>query len=66
MTDSLPALQNRLQEVSEEIRRFTGPIPACDVHFNALLEERRMLSHRIRDLSRKPDQEFAEPRPGRR
>ncbi|MGI9380841.1 MAG: hypothetical protein ACR2OW_14450 [Methyloligellaceae bacterium] len=61
MTDTLPALRNRLLEISEEIRSFTGPIPACDVHFNALLEERRTLSHRIRDLTRNSSEVNAEP-----
>ena len=44
------ALEQRLAEVKEEIRYYPPPIPACDVHFNALLEERAKLPHALRHL----------------
>lgn len=33
-------LENRRDQVCQEITRHPTPIPACDVHFNRLLEER--------------------------
>jgi hypothetical protein len=38
-------LERRIAELSEEIRRYPGPIARCDEHLPALLEERsRLLS----------------------
>ncbi|MEM7116358.1 MAG: hypothetical protein AAF614_28240 [Chloroflexota bacterium] len=45
------ALEQRLAEVKEEIRYYPPPIPACDVHFNALLEERAKIPHELRRLA---------------
>ena len=36
-------LARRIAELSEEIRRYPGPIARCDEHLPALLEERRRL-----------------------
>ena len=33
----------RIVELSEEIRRYPGPIARCDEHLGALLEERSRL-----------------------
>jgi hypothetical protein len=33
-------LQNKLEELSEQIRTYPGPIAGCDQHLPALLEER--------------------------
>jgi chorismate mutase len=35
--------EKRIQELSEEIRRYPGPIARCDEHLAALLEERSQL-----------------------
>ena len=35
--------QRRIQELSEQIRRYPGPIARCDEHLAALLEERYRL-----------------------
>jgi hypothetical protein len=38
-------IEHRIAELSEEIRRYPGPIARCDEHLPALLEERaRLLS----------------------
>lgn len=34
-------MEGRRDQVCQEISRYPTPIPACDVHFNRLLEERR-------------------------
>jgi hypothetical protein len=36
-------IENRIAELSEEIRRYPGPIARCDEHLPALLEERARL-----------------------
>jgi hypothetical protein len=36
-------LENRIAELSEEIRHYPGPIARCDEHLPALLEERAKL-----------------------
>jgi chorismate mutase len=36
-------LERRIAELSEEIRRYPGPIARCDEHLPALLEERARL-----------------------
>jgi hypothetical protein len=35
--------ERRIAELSEEIRRYPGPIARCDEHLAALLEERSRL-----------------------
>jgi hypothetical protein len=35
--------EKRIQELSDEIRRYPGPIARCDQHLAALLEERSQL-----------------------
>ena len=38
-------LEARIAQLSQEIRRYPGPIAHCDEHLSALLEERsRLLS----------------------
>ena len=36
-------IEKRIAELSEEIRRYPGPIARCDEHLAALLEERARL-----------------------
>jgi hypothetical protein len=36
-------LEKRIEELSEEIRTYPGPIARCDEHLPALLEERARL-----------------------
>ena len=36
-------LERRIAELSDEIRRYPGPIARCDEHLPALLEERARL-----------------------
>ena len=35
--------EKRIEELSEEIRRYPGPIARCDQHLAALIEERSNL-----------------------
>lgn len=45
------ALEERLAEVKEEIKYYPPPIPACDVYFNSLLDERAKIPHALRHLN---------------
>jgi uncharacterized small protein (DUF1192 family) len=36
-------LEARIAQLSQEIRRYPGPIARCDEHLSALLEERSRL-----------------------
>lgn len=40
-------LQKEIHRVHDEIRNYPAPIPACDVQFNFLLEEREALSSEL-------------------
>ena len=42
-------LQQRLAELSEEIRNYPTPIARCDVQLSALLEERSSLLKKLED-----------------
>ena len=42
-------LQQRLAELSEEIRNYPTPIARCDVQLSALLEERSSLLKELED-----------------
>jgi hypothetical protein len=42
------AIEQRIAELSEEIRRYPGPIARCDEHLPALLEERRLLIQQLK------------------
>ncbi len=44
------ALRAAQVAINREIGAYPAPIPACDAHFNGLLEERRRLSRSIRDI----------------
>jgi len=33
--------------IQDEVRRYPPPIPACDAHFNHLLEQRSLLSREL-------------------
>ncbi len=47
-------LEHELNQVQGNIKRYPMPIPACDEHFNWLLEERAQLSKELakaRELS---------------
>jgi hypothetical protein len=47
-------LEQKRDEISREIRNYPPPIPACDQHFNYLLEERARVSaelNRVDELS---------------
>ena len=43
ITDMSAYLEQKLAELSEEIRTYPGPIARCDQHLPALLEERARL-----------------------
>jgi len=45
-------LERRRDLVCEEITRHPTPIPACDVHFNRLLEERTKIFQELGQLDR--------------
>ena len=40
-------LEARRRPIQDEIRRYPPPIPACDAHFNHLLEQRSLLSREL-------------------
>ena len=40
-------LETRIAQLSEEIRRYPGPIARCDEHLPALLEERARLVNQL-------------------
>lgn len=40
-------IEARRRPIQDEIRRYPPPIPACDAHFNHLLEQRAMLSREL-------------------
>ena len=43
-------LQRLKQAVTAEIHAYPAPIPACDAHYNDLLEQRRKLSAELARL----------------
>jgi hypothetical protein len=47
LTEIKNHLQGRSDRIYEEIRTYPSPIPACDVQFNHLLEERAKLSKEL-------------------
>ena len=44
-------LERRIAELSEEIRRYPGPIARCDEHLPALLEERSRLFEQLKSMN---------------
>jgi len=55
-------LESKRRPIQEEIRRYPPPIPACDAHFNHLLEQRSLLSRelvRLEAACREGDSEAA-------
>ena len=44
-------LQQRIAELSEEIRNYPTPIARCDLQLPALIEERARLLHELRKPS---------------
>jgi hypothetical protein len=44
-------IEQRIAELSEEIRHYPGPIARCDEHLPALLEERSKLVQQLQNLS---------------
>jgi hypothetical protein len=46
----LEFLEKERQRIHEEIRGYPRPIPACDVQFNALLEERNAICAELASL----------------
>lgn len=40
-------LEARRRPIQDEIRRYPPPIPACDAHFNYLLDQRSLLSREL-------------------
>jgi hypothetical protein len=43
--------ERRIAQLSEEMRRYPGPIARCDEHLSALLEERSRLISQIEKQS---------------
>jgi chorismate mutase len=43
--------ERRIAELSDEIRRYPGPIARCDEHLLALLEERARLTFQMNKQS---------------
>lgn len=48
--DVRAALQGRREHIAEQIRTYPAPIPACDLQFNTLLEERDRLAEELEQL----------------
>jgi hypothetical protein len=48
-------LEQRIAELSEEIRRYPGPIARCDEHLPALLEERARLVSQLEKAACSPE-----------
>jgi len=48
-------LQNRLDQLNEEIRTYPGPIARCDQHLPALLEERTKIIEALEHESCPPE-----------
>ena len=48
-------LEQKLAELSEEIRTYPGPIARCDQHLPALLEERAKLIAELKHESCPPE-----------
>jgi chorismate mutase len=48
-------LEQRIAELSEEIRRYPGPIARCDEHLPALLEERARLVSQLEKEACSPE-----------
>ena len=44
-------LQQRIAELSEEIRHYPTPIARCDLHLPALLEERARLLEKLASMA---------------
>ena len=44
------ALQSRIDQLSDEIRRYPTPIARCDLHLPALIEERAELMAKLGTL----------------
>ena len=45
------ALQSRIDQLSDEIRRYPTPIARCDEQLTALIEERARLLHELQKPS---------------
>jgi len=43
-------LEKRIEQISEEIRHYPGPIVRCDEHLPALLEERSKLIEQLKSV----------------
>lgn len=52
-------LEERKDRILEEIRRYPRPIPACDLQFNTLLEERSGISRELNGLGDGADRGLA-------
>ncbi len=48
-------LEQKLEELNEEIRHYPGPIARCDQHLPALLEERAKLIAELEHESCPPE-----------
>ena len=47
-------LENRLEQLNEQIRHYPGPIARCDEHLPALLEERARIREQLEHESCPP------------
>ena len=55
---SRDALENRIAQLSDEIRHYPTPIARCDLHLPALLEERAEL---MKELERQQERGSCSP-----
>jgi len=53
------SLERERSRVQEEIRSYPQPIPACDEHFNSLIERRTRIARELLSLDEaaRPDRE---------
>lgn len=52
VTAHLLHLEAERMRIHDEIMRYPSPIPACDEHFNFLLEERTRIGRELRRAKR--------------
>jgi len=57
-------LENEKRRIMEEIANYPPPIPACDVQFNFLLEERARIARELNRLEALSRDSIREVNPG--
>jgi hypothetical protein len=58
-------LEDKKNQIVDEIKNYPPPIPACDQHFNYLLEERANISRELNRLEACAKESLARADPGK-